>query len=423
MNVVLFSIPTVILKDRGYSNTFIGLSTLVTIPYAIKFLWGPIVDSWATKRAWILRMAEVQTLLWCVLLVIVIAPTLSVPAFLTLLFILSIFKGPQEIALVGYYLVALSRADQAKFIGIRPLTSRLAMVTTGSVLVAGAGIFGKVVGAGDPRYTWGFYFACLILIYTIAYFWVRMTCPFPPADAPIKVPQGQSRWNSLAEPFRALLRIKGILLAVLFILFVRAGEAFIQRMVVPFYMDSRAVGGYASDVTQVGLIGAVGLLGATLGALLSGFFIKKYGIRKIMGWFIAATIFPNLIYTILAIFKVDTDIAVNLIPVGIDYSTNINLALVCAAFGENLGYGLGFSATEYFLFSVSRGTHQTTIAGVLLSVLYFCTLIFGSMSGWVQSQSGWAWFFVISVIISMPVFLIIPRLQYPDEQPNQQPTK
>jgi PAT family beta-lactamase induction signal transducer AmpG len=187
-------------------------------------------------------------------------------------------------------------------------------------------------------------------------------------------------------------------------------------MVVPFYMDKPGVGGYGVDLVQVGFIGMIGLVGASAGAVLSGFAIKKHGIRKIMAAFVAAAILPNLIYAALAVWHADWSATLDLTGIGINYRTDLNIALSLGALVENFGYGLGYSAAEYFLFSLSRGKYQTSIAGFLLSVLYMFVLVFGSISGWVQSLSGWGWFFVISVVVSMPVFLVLPKLRYVDEE-------
>jgi PAT family beta-lactamase induction signal transducer AmpG len=420
VNVVLFNVPTAMLKDLGYSNVLIGLSSLITIPYALKFLWGPVIDAISTKRKWILRTIEIQLLLWAAMVLLLVTSHFTVAIFFGILFLVSLSKSPQEIALVGFYLTSLTKSDQARFIGIRPLTSRLAMVFTGSLLLGMAGIFGKVAGDGDMRYTWGFYFLCLLAVYAIGYLWTQTSCPYPLEDKALPRAPGQGIWNNLKEPFVALLKIKYIGLAVLFILFIRSGEAFIHRMVVPFYMDPPETGGYGADLAQVGFIGMIGLIGASVGAVISGFAIKKYGLRRIMLPFVAAAIFPSLIYTALAVWHVDWSMTFDLTGVGINYKTDLNIALSFGALVENFGYGLGYSAAEYFLFSLSRGKYQTSIAGFLLSILYVVVLVFGAISGWVQSLSGWGWFFVISVLVSVPVFLVLPRLRYVDEEASKE---
>ena len=50
-----------LLRQQGYSLSEIGLASLLTLPWALKFLWAPVVDRrWSARlgrrRTWILAM-------------------------------------------------------------------------------------------------------------------------------------------------------------------------------------------------------------------------------------------------------------------------------------------------------------------------------------------------------------------------------
>ena len=47
MSVVFF-------KNLGATNEFIGLTSLLYIPWTIKLFWAPLVDVYGTRRLWIL---------------------------------------------------------------------------------------------------------------------------------------------------------------------------------------------------------------------------------------------------------------------------------------------------------------------------------------------------------------------------------
>src|SRR4051812_4809022 len=52
INPVLVTVPTVLLKSLGFSNAAIGYATLATLPMAVKFLLGPMIDAHRTRRWW-----------------------------------------------------------------------------------------------------------------------------------------------------------------------------------------------------------------------------------------------------------------------------------------------------------------------------------------------------------------------------------
>src|SRR5690625_5164397 len=72
---LVFSNLSIWLRDEGVSRTDIGLFALVTTPYAINFLWAPLIDklrlpfltAWlGQRRSWILftQLALLAAILW-----------------------------------------------------------------------------------------------------------------------------------------------------------------------------------------------------------------------------------------------------------------------------------------------------------------------------------------------------------------------
>src|SRR5579864_7253083 len=49
-------VSVVFFRDQGVSLASLGLTSLYGIPWTFKFLWGPFVDRFSTKRTWILVM-------------------------------------------------------------------------------------------------------------------------------------------------------------------------------------------------------------------------------------------------------------------------------------------------------------------------------------------------------------------------------
>jgi PAT family beta-lactamase induction signal transducer AmpG len=131
-------VSSVFFRDMRVSLEAIGLTSLFGVPWVIKFLWGPVIDQFGTKRKWILIM---QFLL--VLLFIIVAFMSPLPYGIKLIaglfFIGALLSATHDIAIDGYYMEALDKEGQAKFVGYRVMAYRLAMMAgTGIIVTIGA---------------------------------------------------------------------------------------------------------------------------------------------------------------------------------------------------------------------------------------------------------------------------------------------
>ncbi len=144
--VMVMTLSVIFYKRMGISNTEIALYTSwLYLPWVIKPLWGPVVDILRTKRFWILIMQ------------LCIGAGLAGVAFMipvdrffqfTLAFfwLLAFSSATHDIAADGFYMLGLSKGDQAFFVGIRSTFYRLAMLTGQGLLVILAGYFEAKTG-------------------------------------------------------------------------------------------------------------------------------------------------------------------------------------------------------------------------------------------------------------------------------------
>ncbi len=144
--VLVMTLSVIFYKRMGISNSQIALYTSwLYLPWVIKPLWGPVVDILRTKRFWILVM---QLCIGAGLAGV--AFTIPVDRFLqfTLAFfwLLAFSSATHDIAADGFYMLALSKGDQAFFVGIRSTFYRIAMLTGQGLLVILAGFFEAKTG-------------------------------------------------------------------------------------------------------------------------------------------------------------------------------------------------------------------------------------------------------------------------------------
>ncbi|QQS38202.1 MAG: MFS transporter [Ignavibacteriales bacterium] len=137
--VAVMTISVIMYKRLGISNTDIALYTSwLYLPWVIKPLWSPIVDNISTKRFWTISMQLVIGVSFG-------AIGLSIPApdffRYTLIFfwLVAFSSATHDIAADGFYMLGLSKHQQAFFVGIRSLFYRFAMIFGQGILIIFAG--------------------------------------------------------------------------------------------------------------------------------------------------------------------------------------------------------------------------------------------------------------------------------------------
>lgn len=414
INPVLVSVPTILLKSMGVSNTVIGFASIATLPMALKFMFGPMVDSRRTRRWWILRSGE--ALILCLLLVMAtLAPAqFSLWLFLAAMTLLAVAKAVQQVALQGFFTLSLTRSELALFSGLDPVFARLAGVLTASVLLSLAGVAGAKFG--DTRVTWGVYFGVLVVLFALLYLYTRRYFPYPAADRPSE--KQRSEEASLSDIVRGYFALPAIWAGLGYIFFLRSGETFLAKMGPAFLMDARSHGGFGLSIAEVGLFTGIMNGCAIAGGAISGVMLKRHGLRKIIWPFTLAAVLPNFLYVALAC-KNESGLAVVSFDLAIFGGGvwQFDWALVLLLGLENLGFGLGFTIMNYYMFRMAAGTrYPASYVAFSASVVYLSYLLFGMVSGVVQETVGYAWLFVLSIVVSVPAFAAIPFLNYALDQ-------
>ena len=111
-------VSTIMYKKMGMSNQFIGLTSILYLPWVLKMLWSPVVDIYKTRRAWLLVCQILMAAVFA-LLALSINTKMFVPLTLAAFFTIAFISATHDIAIDGYYMLALDKKKQAFFIGIR----------------------------------------------------------------------------------------------------------------------------------------------------------------------------------------------------------------------------------------------------------------------------------------------------------------
>jgi MFS transporter, PAT family, beta-lactamase induction signal transducer AmpG len=147
--VIVMFVTVVMYRRLGISNTEIALYTSwLYLPWVIKPLWSPIVDLLKTKRYWIIiTQLVVGAGLGSVAL------TIPLPDFfkitIAIFWLMAFASATHDIAADGFYMLSLSKHQQAWFVGVRSTFYRLAMITGQGLLIIIAGTIESKTGLDD----------------------------------------------------------------------------------------------------------------------------------------------------------------------------------------------------------------------------------------------------------------------------------
>jgi len=381
--VLVNTVSVIMYKKMGVSNQVIGLTSILYLPWVIKMLWGPFVDSNSTKRNWILLT---QSALAVLFLIIALSTNLSAFLLLSLaIFILVAFtSATHDIAADGFYMLALEQKQQAFFVGIRSTFFRLAMIFGSGLLVM---LAGRLEASMPIASTWTVVFIVSSVLFLLVFLYHRFILPYPAEDRPERKKEERL---SFLEIFADYFKQPKIIAIVSFILLYRVGEAILLKMAAPFLLDDPSQGGLGLPTTTVGFIyGTVGVLGLTFGGILGGWVIARFGLRRCV-WPMALCLnLPNAVYIYMAYAR----------P---------SVAVVGALVGlEQFAYGRGFTSMMVFMMYVSRGPYKTSHFAISTGFMALGMMLPGFLSGYLQAWLGYLDFFILVICLTMPSLLVI----------------
>jgi PAT family beta-lactamase induction signal transducer AmpG len=352
-------------RIHGMSLTDMGLLTLVSLPYALKFLWAPAVDFLGTRRHWI--TAAQYVLAACMIMLVTLDPSAPSALLWVTLGSLAVVSATQDIAIDAYSIEMLRASEMGIANGFRQAAYRVAMVVAGGLFVALGGWMG-----------WQITFVAAGVILAIC---ALISLKLPP----IEVRRPRVTPATLVAPLLDLLMRPGVVYVAAFILLYKLGDMAIGPMVRPFWLAGELT------TTQIGLItGTFGILSAILGGLAGGLFMARFGIFHGL-WFLGLwQSLSNLSYAFVAAYP-ETG------------KTGIYVASVVESFCG----GLGTAAFLAFLMSICRKEFSATQYALLSALFRVTGIIAGAFSGWATARMGYADFFALTFLLSLPAFLFI----------------
>ena len=382
--VVVMTLSVVMYKNLKVSNTDIAFYTSwLYLPWVIKPLWSPLVDMFRTKRLWIVGL---QFLVGACLALV--ALTVPGPGFfrltLAVFWLLAFSSATHDIAADGFYLLALPSHQQAAFVGVRSTFYRLAMIAGQGGLVWFAGLLQEATN--DVARAWSGVFLLTGVFFVLAALYHLVALPRPARDHSVqRPPQVLAGYLSV---FAAFFRKEDIGVILGFLLLYRFAEAQLLKLVTPFLLDARNLGGLGLTTPQVGIIyGTIGVIALTCGGLVGGYVLSRFGLKRMLWPMIFAMYAPNVVFILLALVQPD------------------NLFVIGSALAvEQFGYGFGFAAYLLYMMLVAEGEHRTAHYALCTGFMALGMMLPGMTAGWIQEHLGYVNFFIWVCVATVPSF-------------------
>lgn len=474
---IIRMVSSVFFRDMRVSLEAIGLTSIFGVPWVIKFLWGPFIDQFGTKRKWILIM---QFLLVLVFIIVAFSSLLpyGIKLIAGLFFVGALLSATHDIAIDGYYMEALEKQDQAKFVGYRVMAYRLAMMAgTGIIVTIGttAGWLSAFLAAGAFL---GLLFSYhvsflphveeektkihhlltrvlrvkfLIIAVILVLILFAMRSPFCKSlsnrvgtSLPFLQSISLAGWVAIgllillivlaifkkrikklffrdkdsfySRAFFAYMDRDKMTVAIAFIILMRTGESALSSMVAPFMVD------LGIKVHYGWLSGGVGLPFSIIGAMAGGFFISKLSLRNMILPFLLAQNLTNLIYMGLAL-SLTQYIALNTGADVVTFIGHFNLFLVaCVHAFDQFAGGLGTAVLITFLMRTCLEQFKAAHFAIGTGLMNISGVLAGVASGFLAERLGYGIFFGISFLLSIPgmcLIFFIPFLDTDDQASNK----
>jgi PAT family beta-lactamase induction signal transducer AmpG len=239
--------------------------------------------------------------------------------------------------------------------------------------------------SGNIPFAWSITFFIMAGLFLVFSFYHKFILPKPVSDKPHDHLTAKSMLAEFFATFRTFFQKPQVLAAIFFMLTFRFAEAQLLKLINPFLLDPKDIGGLGLTTGQVGLYyGTFGMISITLGGILGGIVASRGGLKRWLWPMAFSMILTAGTFVYLGLTQNDSFWAVN----------------ICI-FIEQFGYGFGFTAYMLYMMYFSQGENKTAHYAICTGFMALGMTLPGMFAGWMQEQLGYSHFFIWVMICSI----------------------
>jgi len=366
------------LSSESIDIRIIGIFSLISLPYAINFIWAPLLDSAAIplfhrlfgqRLSWVYFL---QTLLAIsVYLLSLCDPATSLGLLALCAFFVSFFSSTMDAAIGALRSEVVEPSKHGAVAGGYIFGYRVGML-----LASSGAIFCSELTSWQNIYQ---IFAIIILSFP---FILNISLPkiFAKKIHNIEVTGG----NFLLKILRSLGSTKSIVILLVFLVLYRLPDNFINVMINPFLLH---IGFDAGEIATVGKF--LGILAAILGGFIASHIMRKTSVLDSLLYFGIAHALAHIMF-----------IAQN--------AAGHNLPLLFLVMGfESITGGMAMAAYIAFITSMCSGKYSATQYAILSSMMGLSRSILPGLSGFIVSAYGWQEFYLFTAVATVPAIVLL----------------
>jgi PAT family beta-lactamase induction signal transducer AmpG len=393
---LVFGTLTIWMAKAGVDKTTVGLFSAVTLPYALKFLWAPIIDRspfplltrlLGKRRGW---AVAAQLALMASIPAMALTDPAANPLLMAVFALIVSFCSASQDIVVDAYRVELLEEER-----IGPGASTYIFGYRVGMLISGAGALNMVGGLG-----WTTVYLIMAALVLIGFFTILLSRePKYETDAEsaarerrvaeylARRPELKGRratilawlYGAVASPFVEFMTRPLWLIILLFIIFYKLGDAMAGVMTGYFMVE---LGFSEAEIGNVGK--AIGFAATMLGVVIGGWLMAQLGLLWALWICGGVQMLSNLMFAAQAL--VGHDIAMLAATVGV----------------ENLAGGMGTAAFVAYLSGLCNLTYTATQFALLSAVASFGRTLLAAPAGRMAEILDWMPFFLVTTVAALP---------------------
>lgn len=374
----------VLLRTEGLSLPAIGLTSLLSLPWALKFLWAPWIDRKGERRRIILAMQGASAAL--MLAIAFIEPSSQMWLLLGAVLLTNLLAATQDIATDALAIEILDFDERGPGNGIQVAAYRIGMILGGGLLLV---LFGQV----------GWLVTFILLAALIALTMVPLWLCREPACEVMVGATPRSSIRSRVLTIVSFVTREGMWAWLIVLFCYKFGESLAGGMLRPYLVDE------GLDVGEIGwLLGGAGFTTGLLGAMAGGVGAKWLSRWRALIGFGVLQALGNGCYW-----------AVSL--VGVSW-----LTLVPAVCIEHFTGGMATAIVFAMMMDASREESAGTDYTIMASVVVLTVGLGQAMSGAIVEALSYTSLFAISTLCCLLglaiIHLLKPRLAHTLSPPS-----
>jgi PAT family beta-lactamase induction signal transducer AmpG len=371
------------LRDVGLDLGSIGLISLASFFYLLKFLWAPIIDRYAfpltaflgRRRSWLI-VSQVVVMIGLFGLAYV-TPEHGVGPLVAWVLLAS-FAGATQDSVVDAYRIEIAPVEsQAALAATYTLGYRIGLILAGAGALYLAEFEGWIVA----------YLAMSsLMLLPIGATLLSREPDMPVRTVARKIDFAGAFW----QPFTSFFSANGVAMALVLLLFVgmyKFPDQVIGVMAGPFYLDS----GYTkADIATVSKLYGVWM--GIGGAFLGGIAVAAFGFRRMLLVASLGVALSNLAFLLMA------------------QNPSQIWAFYAALTADNLCQGFAGTVLVAFMSSLTDRNFTATQFALLVSLANLPGKFVGGASGYIVEATSYSAFFMLSATTVVPTLLLLAWL-------------